>query len=156
MMVPSIFGENLFDDFFDDFFDWPAYDKQMKDAQKKLYGRRGENLMKTDVRDHDDHYEIDVDLPGFKKEELSLELTDGYLTIKAAKGLDKDEKEKKTGKYIRRERYMGSMTRSFYVGDTITQEDIKAEYKNGVLKLTVPKPDPSKKVEKTNYIAIEG
>ena len=156
MMVPSIFGENLFDDFFDDFFDWPAYDKQMKDAQKKLYGRRADNIMKTDVRDHDDHYEIDVDLPGFKKEELSLELTDGYLTIKAAKGLDKDEKEKKTGKYIRRERYMGSMTRSFYVGDTLTQEDIKAEYKNGVLKLTVPKPDPNKKVEKTNYIAIEG
>ena len=156
MMVPSIFGENLFDDFFDDFFDWPAYDKQMKDAQKKLYGRRADNMMKTDVRDHDDHYEIDVDLPGFKKEELSLELTDGYLTIKAAKGLDKDEKEKKSGKYIRRERYMGSMTRSFYVGDTITQEDVKAEYKNGVLKLTVPKPDPNKKVEKTNYIAIEG
>lgn len=156
MMVPSIFGENLFDDFFDDFFEWPAYDKQMKDAQKKLYGRRADNMMKTDVRDHDDHYEIDVDLPGFKKEELSLELTDGYLTIKAAKGLDKDEKEKKSGKYIRRERYMGSMTRSFYVGDTITQEDIKAEYRNGVLKLTVPKPDPSKKVEKTNYIAIEG
>ena len=156
MMVPSIFGETLFDDFFDDFFDWPAYDKQMKDAQKKLYGRRAGNMMKTDVRDHDDHYEIDVDLPGFKKEELSLELTDGYLTIKAAKGLDKDDKEKKTGKYIRRERYMGSMTRSFYVGDTITQEEIKAEYKNGVLKLTVPKPDPNKKVEKTNYIAIEG
>ncbi|MBR1598052.1 MAG: Hsp20/alpha crystallin family protein [Lachnospiraceae bacterium] len=156
MMVPSIFGENLFDDFFDDFFDWPAYDKQMKDAQKKLYGRRADNMMKTDVRDHDDHYEIDVDLPGFKKEELSLELTDGYLTIKAAKGLDKDEKEKKTGKYIRRERYMGSMTRSFYVGDTITQEDVKAEYKNGVLKLSLPKPDPNKKVEKTNYIAIEG
>ena len=156
MMVPSIFGENLFDDFFDDFFDWPAYDKQMKDAQKKLYGRRADNVMKTDVRDHDDHYEIDVDLPGFKKEELSLELTEGYLTIKATKGLDKDEKEKKTGKYIRRERYMGSMTRSFFVGDTITKEDIKAEYKNGVLRLTVPKPDPNKKVEKTNYIAIEG
>ncbi len=156
MMVPSIFGENLFDDFFDDFFDWPAYDKQMKDAQKKLYGRRADNIMKTDVRDHDDHYEIDVDLPGFKKEELSLELTDGYLTIKAAKGLNKDEKENKTGKYIRRERYMGSMTRSFYVGDSITQEDIKAEYKNGVLKLSVPKPDPNKKVEKTNYIAIAG
>ena len=156
MMVPSIFGENLFDDFFDDFFDWPAYDKQMKDVGKKLYGRRADNMMKTDVRDHDDHYEIDVDLPGFKKEELSLELTDGYLTIKAAKGLDKDEKEKKTGKYIRRERYMGSMTRSFYVGDTITQEDVKAEYKNGVLKLSLPKPDPNKKVEKANYIAIEG
>ncbi len=156
MMVPSIFGENLFDDFFDDFFDWPAYDKQMKNAQKKLYGRHADNMMKTDVRDHDDHYEIDVDLPGFKKEELSLELTEGYLTIKAAKGLDKDEKEKKTGKYIRRERYMGSMTRSFYVGDTVTQEDIKAEYRNGVLKLTVPKPDPNKKVEKANYIAIEG
>ena len=156
MMVPSIFGENLFDDFFDDFFDWPAYDKQMKDAQKKLYGRRADNMMKTDVRDHDDHYEIDVDLPGFKKDELSLELTDGYLTIKAAKGLDKDEKEKKSGKYIRRERYMGSMTRSFYVGDTITQEDVKAEYKNGVLRLSVPKPDPNRKVEKTNYIAIEG
>ena len=143
MMVPSIFGENLFDDFFDDFFDWPAYDKQMKDAQKKLYGRRGENLMKTDVRDHDDHYEIDVDLPGFKKEELSLELTDGYLTIKAAKGLDKEEKDKK-GKLIRQERYSGAMQRSFYVGDAVTQEDVKAKFEDGVLRLSIPKNEEKK------------
>ena len=87
MMTPSIFGENLFDDFFNDFFDFPALDdKSMQKAQRKLYGRHASNMMKTDVKEHDDHYEVDIDLPGFKKEELSLELKDGYLMINAAKG----------------------------------------------------------------------
>ena len=118
MMTPSIFGENLFDDFFDDFFDFPSFDnKEMRKAERKLYGRHAANMMKTDVQEHDDHYEVDIDLPGFQKDELSLELKAGYLVISAAKGLDKDEKEKKTGKFVRRERYAGSMSRSFYVVD---------------------------------------
>ncbi len=158
MMTPSIFGENLFDDFFDDFFDFPVWDdKAMQKAQKKLYGRHAANMMKTDVQEHNDHYEVDIDLPGFKKEELSLQLKDGYLTINAAKGLDKDEKEKKTGKFVRRERYAGSMSRSFYVGEDVKQEDVHAKYESGVLKLSVPKMDEKKpQVEESKYIAIEG
>ena len=110
--------------------------------------------MKTDIRETDDSYEVDIDLPGFKKDEISATLEDGYLTISAAKGLDKDEKDKE-GKYIRQERYAGAMSRSFYVGNAITQEDIKAKYENGILKLTVPKKQPEA-VQKKNYIAIEG
>ena len=158
MMTPSIFGENLFDDFFDDFFEFPAFDdKAMQKAQKKLYGRHAANMMKTDVQEHEDHYEVDMDLPGFKKDELSLELKDGYLVITAAKGLDKDEKEKKTGKFVRRERYAGSMSRTFYLGEDIRQEDIHAKYESGVLKLTIPKMEVKKpEVEEKKYIAIEG
>ncbi len=158
MMTPSIFGENLFDDFFDDFFDFPVLDdRDMKKAQRKLYGRHAANMMKTDVREHDDHYEVDMDLPGFKKDELSLELNDGYLTITASKGLDKDEKEKKSGKFVRRERYAGSMSRSFYVGEEVKQEDIHAKYESGVLKLSIPKAEKKKpEVEEKKYIAIEG
>ncbi len=158
MMTPSIFGENLFDEFFDDFFELPAWDgRAMQKAQKKLYGRHAANMMKTDVQEHADHYEVDIDLPGFKKEELSLELKDGYLVINATKGLDKDEKEKKTGKFVRRERYAGSMSRSFYVGEEMKQEDIHAKYESGVLKLSIPKMDQKKpQVEEKKYIAIEG
>ncbi len=158
MMTPSIFGENLFDDFFDDFFDFPVWDdRAMQKAQKKLYGRHASNMMKTDVQEHDDHYEVDIDLPGFKKDELSLELKDGYLVINAVKGLDKDEKEKKTGKFVRRERYAGSMSRSFYVGEDVKQEDIHAQYESGVLKLSIPKMEQKKpQVEERKYIAIEG
>lgn len=158
MMTPSIFGENLFDDFFDDFFDFPVWDdRAARKAQKKLYGRHAENMMKTDVQEHDDYYEVDVELPGFKKDELSLELQDGYLIISAAKSLDKDEEEKKTGKFVRRERYAGSMSRSFYVGEDIKQEDIHAKYENGVLKLAIPKMEEKKpQVEEKKYIAIEG
>lgn len=158
MMMPSIFGENLFDEFFDDFFDFPAFnDKAVQKAQKNLYGRHAANMMKTDVQEHEDHYEVDIDLPGFKKEELSLELKDGYLMITAAKGLDKDETEKKTGKFVRRERYAGSLSRSFYVGEDMKQEDIHAKYENGVLMLSLPKLDKRKpQVEEKKYIAIEG
>ncbi len=132
-------------------------DRAMQKAQKKLYGRHASNMMKTDVREHADHYEVDIDLPGFKKDELSLELKDGYLVINAAKGLDKDEKEKKTGKFVRRERYAGSMSRSFYVGDDVEQEDIHAKYESGVLKLSIPKMEQKKpQVEEKKYIAIEG
>lgn len=158
MMTPSILGENLFDDFFDDFFDFPVWDdRAMRKAQKKLYGRHAANMMKTDVQKHEDHYEVDIDLPGFKKDELSLELKDGYLTINAAKGIDKDETEKKTGKFVRRERYAGSMSRSFYIGEDVQQEDIHAKYESGVLKLCIPKVEQkTPQVEEKKYIAIEG
>ena len=108
----------------------------------------------TDVRETDNGYELDIDLPGFKKDEISAQLKDGYLTISAAKGLDKDEKEK-DGKYIRRERYAGTMSRSFYVGEGVEQDDIHAKYENGILKLSIPKKD-AKEVEQKKYISIEG
>lgn len=112
-------------------------------------------MMKTDVRETDDAYEVDIDLPGFKKDEVTAELNDGYITISAAKGLDKDEKDKKTGKYIRKERYAGSMSRSFYIGEGITQDEISAKYENGILQLKIPKKT-DKAVAGKNYIAIEG
>lgn len=152
MLMPSIFRDDIFDDWMNDFFD----DRDMKRMEKKLYGRRGRNLMKTDIRETDSAYELEMDLPGFKKEEISISLEDGNLTIQAAKGLDEDEKEKKTGRYIRRERYAGSCARSFYVGDDITEEDIKAEFKHGILKIFVPKKEAKPEVEQKKYIAIEG
>ena len=158
MMTPGIFRENLFDDFFDDFLDFPPFDeKTMQKAERKLYGRHAVNMMKTDVQEHDDHYEVDIDLPGFRKDELSLELKDGCLVISAAKGFDKDGKEKKTGRFVRRERYAGSVSRSFYVGEDVKQEDIRAKYESGVLRLSIPKAEPKKpEVEEKKYIAIEG
>ena len=158
MFKPSIFREDLFDEFFDDFFDFPVIDdREMKKAQKKLYGHHAANMMKTDVKEQEDRYEVDIDLPGFKKEELSLELKNGYLLISATKGLDKEEKEEKTGKFVRRERYAGSMSRSFYVGEDIKQEDIHAKYESGVLRLSIPKPEERKaQIEDKKYIAIEG
>ena len=125
MLMPSVFGKDLFDDF----FDFPFYDNnEMDKLEKKLYGHRSKNLMKTDVREKKDSYEVDIDLPGFKKDEIKLELENGYLTISAAKGLDKDETDKKTGKYIRRERYAGNLSRSFYIGEGVKQEDISLFY----------------------------
>ena len=148
MMMPSIFGENLFDDWMDDF------DRAFWGKKNPLYGKNAKNLMKTDVREHDKGYELDVDLPGFKKDEINVELENGYLTISAAKGLDKDEKDK-DGKYIRQERYSGSCSRSFYVGEGVTQDEIHAKFEDGILKLSIPKKD-AKAVEKKNYISIEG
>lgn len=152
-MLPSIFGENLFDDFFDDFggFD-RMFDRFGHDANKALYGRKARNMMKTDVRETGDSYELDIDLPGFTKDEVNVKLNDGYLTISASKGLDKDDKDKK-GNYIRRERYAGAMQRSFYVGD-VKGDDVHAKFENGILSLTVPKADV-KKLESHNTIAIE-
>ena len=152
MMMPSIFGENLFDDF-DSWFSDPV-EKRFFGKKNPLYGKHANNLMKTDVRETKNSYEVDVDLPGFKKDEINAQLDNGYLTISAAKGLDKDEKDKK-GKYIRKERYAGAMSRSFYVGEGITQEDIKAKYEDGILRLSVPKKE-AKAVENKKYIAIEG
>ena len=115
MLVPSIFGENLFDDWFDvDFPQWPEF-RDLDRAERKLYGRHADRLMKTDVHEHDDHYEVDIDLPGFKKEEIKLELNNGYLTV----GASKEHDQTNNGKVIRKERYSGSMSRSFYVGEDI-------------------------------------
>ena len=149
MLMPSIFNDNVFDDF----FDFPFYDDR---AEKKLYGHHAANLMKTDIQEHDDGYTLEMDLPGFKKEEIQIELNNGYMTISAAKGLDEDEKDKKSGKYIRRERYTGSCQRSFYVGEDVTEEDIKAQFKHGILKLFIPKKEAKPAVEEKKYIAIEG
>lgn len=147
-MLPSIFGENLFDDFFgDDFGMFPVWNN----GRNPLYGKHAKNLMKTDVRETEDSYELDVDLPGFKKDEIQVDLKDGYLTIQAAKGLDKDEEDKK-GKYIRQERYVGSCSRSFYVGD-VEPQDISAKYEDGILKLSMPK-HVKKELPRSTTIAI--
>ena len=111
---------------------------------------------KTDIQEDGDNFVLEADLPGFKKDEIKVSLEDGYLTIEAAKGLDEDEQEKKSGKYIRKERYAGSCQRSFYVGDNLTQEDIKGEFKHGILTLNVPKKEAKPAVETNKYIAIEG
>lgn len=146
-MLPSLFSENLFDEFFDDNFGmFPMWN-----GRNPLYGKRAKNLMKTDVRETDDTYEVDVDLPGFKKDEINVDLKDGYLTISAAKGLDKDEKDQK-GRYIRQERYAGSCSRSFYVGD-VKPEDVSAKYEDGILRLSMPK-QAKKELPKTSTIAI--
>ena len=143
MLMPSIFGESLLDDFFEDPFDNYAY------------AMNTSNLMKTDVKDTDQGYEITMNLPGVKKEDVKAELKDGYLTISASTNSNKDEKDG-NGRYIRRERYAGSCARSFYVGEDVTQDEIKAKFENGALTLLVPKKDQKPAVEDKKYIAIEG
>ena len=145
-MLPSIFGENLFDEFFDSGFDKSFF------GNNPLYGKRGRNLMKTDVREHENGYEVDIDLPGFKKEDIKLDLNNGYLTVSAAKGLDKDEQDRK-GRYIRQERYAGACSRSFYVGD-VESKDISAKYEDGILKLTLPKVE-KKELPNSSSISIQ-
>ena len=148
-MLPSIFRDNLFDDM----FDFDDFDKEFNRMMRPLYGKHAQNMMKTDVRETDNSYELDIARPGFKKDEIKVELDNGYLSISAAKGLDKDE-EKKDGKYIRRERYAGSMNRTFYVGSQLTQQDIQAKFEDGILKISVPKKDVQQ-IEQNKYIAIE-
>ena len=150
MLMPSIFGENLFDD---DWMNFPFND-EFWGKKNPLYGKHSKNMMKTDIRETDNSYELDIDLPGFKKEDIDVSLENGYLTISTSKGIDKDEKDN-DGKYIRRERYSGSMQRSFYVGEGITHEDIKAKYEDGILKLSMPK-DLDKQIENKKTIYIEG
>lgn len=145
-MLPSIFGENLFDDFFgNDFGFFPAWNEH-----SPLYGKHAKNLMKTDVRETDECYELDVDLPGFQKDEIHVDVKDGYLTVSAQKGLDKDEEDKK-GRVLRQERYAGACSRSFYVGD-VKAEDVKAKYESGVLTVLIPKKEPKKIVSGTSVI----
>ena len=153
-MLPSIFNNNLFDDFFGFPF---YYDNREEDrAEKKLYGHHAGNLMKTDIKELDNGYELEIDLPGFKKDEIKAELNNGYLTVSAAKGLDEDEEDKKTGRYIRRERYAGACQRSYYVGEDITEEDVKASFEHGILTLFVPKKDAKPVAEEKKFITIEG
>ena len=147
-MLPSIFGENLFDDLFrDDFAMFPAWS-----GRDPLYGKHAKHMMKTDVRETEDSYELDMDLPGFKKDEINVDLKNGYLTVSAAKGLDKDEKDK-NGKYIRQERYTGAMSRSFYVGD-VAPEDVKAKFEDGILRISLPKVE-KKALSKPTTVCIE-
>ena len=148
-MMPSIFGENLFDEF----FDFP-FDRSFFDGRDPLYGKHAKNLMKTDVRETDTGYELDIDLPGFKKDEINASVENGYLTVSAAKGLDKDETDRK-GRYIRKERYAGQCSRSFSVGEGVTEADIHGKFENGILTLSFPKKE-QKQIEQKKYIAIEG
>ncbi len=147
MLRPGFFTENLFDDWMDDF------EKEFRGIDRKLYGKRAGREMLTDVREQEDQYLVEVDLPGFKKENIQLELKDGYLTITAAKGLDKDTKDAK-GTIVRQERYAGTMQRSFYVGDALKPEEIKAKFEDGVLTLEVPKKD-KKELPHQTTIMIE-
>ena len=140
MMLPSIFGENLLDNWFDD--GWNSWDYS------------NTSLMNTDIKENDNDYELTMNLPGVKKEDVTAELKDGYLTIHATSNQNKDEKDE-DGKYIRRERYSGSCNRSFYVGDAITEEDIKANFENGTLKMTIPKKE-AKAVPEKKFNSIEG
>ena len=142
MMMPSIFGENLFDDFMEDAFKSP------------IFGKREKNLMKTDIRENENGYELDMDLPGFKKDEITVNLRDGYVTISAERGMERNEKDEKTGKFVRQERYSGSCQRSFYVGEDVKQEDMKARFEDGILHLEFPKASP-KQVEESHRILIE-
>ena len=148
-MMPSIFGESLFDDFFDDDFSmFPALT-----GRNPLYGKHAKNLMKTDVRETENTYELDIDLPGFKKDEISIDLKDGYLSISAAKGLDRDQEDKK-GKYIRQERYAGACSRSFFVGEGVEPKDVSAKFEDGILKISLPK-QVKKELPQSPRIAIE-
>ena len=147
-MLPAIFNENLFDDFFDDRFMMPS----VFGKNDPLYGKNAKNVMKTDVRETENTYELDIDLPGFKKEDVSLKLDDGYLTIGAVKSLEKESGNGKDGKYIRRERYEGQCSRSFFVGRGVQAKDISAKFEDGILKVSVPK---TAQPEMNNYIAIE-
>ncbi|MBQ2619135.1 MAG: Hsp20/alpha crystallin family protein [Oscillospiraceae bacterium] len=148
-MLPSIFGENLFDDWFS-FPNLP----EVRDIERKLYGRRAAHEMKTDVREGENGFEVDIDLPGYQKDEIAIHLEKGVLTVSAEKQLDK-ETENKAGRVIRQERYVGAMQRSFYVGEYVTDEDISAKFENGVLSLSIPKKDQPKLPERKT-IAIEG
>ena len=148
MYLPSIFGEDLMDRWMNDL------DREFFGNQNALYGHREKNLMKTDVRELENGYQVDIDLPGFKKEDVELTLEKGCLSITAHKALNKDEKDEKTGKVLRQERYAGTMSRSFFVGENLTEEDIQAKMENGVLTLTVPKKAPE--LPKKRTIAIEG
>ena len=145
MMMPSIFGNSLFNDLMDFPFDRGFF----------FFFKRESTLMKTDVKEKEGVYELEMELPGYKKEDVTAQLKNGYLTISASKNTGSEEKDEK-GNYIRRERYCGQCARSFYVGEEVRQEDIKARFENGILMLSIPKEEPQKPVEENTFIAIEG
>ncbi|SKB96512.1 Molecular chaperone IbpA, HSP20 family [Lachnospiraceae bacterium] len=148
MLVPSIFSNNFADEFFDDMFDFPA-------SFRRMWRPEVSGMMQTDVKEVGNGYELSIELPGYKKEDLKAELKDGYLTINAERNSQNDEKDK-DGKYVRRERYTGHCSRSFYVGEAVTEHDIHAKFEDGILTLQIPKKEEQKKVEDKKYIAIEG
>ena len=147
MLMSGLFGEDLFDDF------WGFPTRELANIDKQLYGKHAQNLMKTDVHETETDYEMDMDLPGFKKDQIKINLENGYLTIAASK--EHDSEQKKHGKVIRQERYSGAMQRSFYVGDGVKVEDVKAKFEDGVLKLSIPKRE-LKELPSNTTIAIEG
>ena len=154
MFMPALFDtNNMLSDFnralrsYSDFL-WD------EDIDKKLYGKNARNIMKTDVKDSGDHYDVAIDLPGFKKDEISVSVDNGYLTVSAEKGQEKEEKEEKSGRYIRRERCAGSVSRSYYVGSSVKPEDVKAKFEDGILALQVAKKE-EKEEEKKALIKIE-
>lgn len=154
MFMPSVFsdGDDVMNEMMNEWGnDW---NRSFFGKRNPLFGKRARNLMKTDVKETESGYELEVDLPGFKKDEVKLQLSDGYLTISAEKGLDKDEE--KHGRLIRQERYEGAMQRSFYVGDGLTEDDVKASFANGVLKISLPKAEVKKALPEESYIEIEG
>ena len=151
-MLPTIFGENLFDDFFDDF---DALDKRFFGKQNPLYGKHAKNLMKTDVNEKKNEYVVSIDLPGFKKDDVQAELKDGYLTITAQTQSESEDKDEE-GTYVRKERFSGKCSRTFYVGDDVEEDDIKAKFEDGVLKIAVPKKQEQPKLEEKKTISIEG
>ena len=148
-MLPSIFGENLFEELFEE----PFRMMSAFDARNPLYGRHAKNIMKTDVRETENTYELDIDLPGFKKEDVQVQLENGTLTIAAAKSLDKNEQDEK-GRYLRQERYTGQCSRSFYGGDQVKAEDLSAKFEDGILRISMPKV-PQRQLPQKNLIAIE-
>ena len=149
--LPTVFGENLMD-MFDDFD--RSFFRDFGRPERALYGKNAPHMMKTDVRETDEGYELDIDLPGVTKDDIHLELNQGNLTISTEKTLEKKEEDKK-GRLLRQERYAGTMQRTFYVGDSLTEEDIKAKYDNGVLHETLPKKE-ARKVPEKKTILIEG
>ena len=148
--LPTVFGENLMDAF-DDFDLFRGFGN----VDRALYGKHAQNVMKTDVKETDDGYEVDVDLPGCKKEDVQMELNDGYLTIQAVRNHSNDEKDEK-GHYIRRETFSGTCARSFYVGDAVKKEDIHAKFEDGILHIQLPAPQQQKALPANpNLIEIE-
>ena len=147
MLVPSIFNDNFVDDMFDEMFAMPfeTSRKMMKQSP----------MMNTDIQEYDNEYQMNLELPGFQKEDIQAELRNGYLVISATHAETNDEKDK-TGRFIRKERYSGQCQRSFYVGKQVTQDEIKASFENGVLKLIIPKKPEEQPVDQKKYIAIEG
>ncbi len=143
MYMPALFNDSIFDDFFTD----------ITDNKRRPMARPLPGVMKTDIKENDKEYELTIELPGYKKENVNAELKDGYLIINATN--EKNEEEKDEKGYIRKERYFGSCSRSFFVGKNLKEEDIKAKFDNGVLTLNVPK-EVEKLPEEKKYIAIEG
>ncbi len=154
MLRPSAYRRNLWDEFFDD-FENEVEDEFFHPVRRGHSGRgNAADMMRTDVREKDADYEVTMNLPGIQKENVKVQLEGGYLTVTASSDTNNDQKDD-NGKYIRRERYMGSFSRSFYVGEDVKQEDIKAKFENGTLILTVPKKEEQPAVEEQHYIEIE-